>query len=750
MVDIAVSWGGGSSHLARVHLMTASNNVSVRAPAAAAAAAEPSQPGKRRTEVVIVGAGDETLIEVGPTLGDQYRTYSVDKASEIADLAATAWIGLYDATAQTAGRAAFAQLESQYGRQPWIVLCADEDQPNWRDVVARGGACAVIARSEISGPALAAALTQATQRLARVAQEVPASTGARLRSPWIGLVGVAVLAVVAGAGWWMSRSHKGAPIVAAPHGRKAGIAGSGTPVQAPAGANAARQTPQAAPASVEELLSMARVAFRNPATQLPKADAPLQGTSALELYGAVLLQQPTNAEALDGVRRLQSVARLRVQNAIAAGDADTAGRLLAILQHADFAPEELRTLEAAVAAARPKQLAAQARSALTAGNLPLANQLVDQLRTLTGERSPVPELRKELDARRLDTQLTAAAEQVRAAITAGTLLEPQADNARSRFLAMRALSRTSAQTVAVQHELLLALLHRVQVAIGRQDLDGAQQTLSAAQEFGSKAELADARGALDSAVTARRAADAASVAAAKAARASAQAAAVRATAGAAVVLSPRPRKMHVDYPLAAQAQNIQGFVVVEFTLNPNGSTSAAKIVESSPPGTFDRSALTAIKRATFLTQELADPRKGQRARFRLNYTLSDTAKPAQDVIQASRAEASQAPQAAASQTPPASGPVPASKILSPRPTRPLQVNYPEAALALNRSGSVVVEFMLNPDGTVSSPTVVESSPPKMFDNEAILAVKSGRFATKDLADPTKSQRARVKINFKSP
>ena len=101
---------------------------------------------------------------------------------------------------------------------------------------------------------------------------------------------------------------------------------------------------------------MARIAFRDPAAQLPKPDAPLQGTSALELYGAVLLQQPKNDEALDGVRRLQAVARLRVQNALAAGDADTAARLLAILQHADFAPEELRSLEAAVAAS-PAQAA---------------------------------------------------------------------------------------------------------------------------------------------------------------------------------------------------------------------------------------------------------------------------------------------------------------------------------------------------------------------------------------------------------
>ena len=112
-----------------------------------------------------VGAGDELLIEVGPALGDQYRSYSIDTAAEIADLSLSSWIGVYDASNQTAGRSAFAQLESQYHQQPWIVLCADDDRPNWRDVLSRGGACAVISRAELSVPTFTAALEKATQRL---------------------------------------------------------------------------------------------------------------------------------------------------------------------------------------------------------------------------------------------------------------------------------------------------------------------------------------------------------------------------------------------------------------------------------------------------------------------------------------------------------------------------------------------------------------------------------------------------------
>ena len=723
--------------------MTATSNGTARA-TATGGAEHPAQ-SRRRVEVVIVGAGDETLIEIGPALGDRYRTHSVDSVNDIAALAATSWVGLYDATTQTAGRGAFAQLELQYGRQPWIVLCADDDRPNWRDVLSRGSACAVIARGELGPDSLAAALATATQHLHAAPKVAAAPAAAKLPGAAIWIGGAALIAVLAAAAWWWGHSQR--RVAAAPAAAEHRVAPSSGSALAPRAGPAAAVAATAAPASVEDLLSQARVAFRDPATQLPKADAPLQGTSALELYGAVLRQQPGNGEALDGVRRLESVARLRVQDELNAGDVDTAARLLAILQHAGLAPEELRALETAVAAARPKQLAAQARSAIASGDLPAARQLIDQLVALVGERPPVTQLRKDLDARALDATLALDAEQVHAAISAGTLLEPEGDNARTRLLAMQNLSRTSPQTLAAQRELLAALLRRARSAVDAKNLDLAAQTLLAAQDFGSKADLAETRAVLDAAVAARRAADAASAAAAKAAQANAAKAAK--DAAAAVILAPKPlRALQVDFPPAALAQNIQGYVVVEFMLNPNGSATAASVVEASPRDTFDGAALAAIRRAKFATGDLADPKVAQRARMKINFRLAGAAAPA-----AATNTAPGAPAPAAASAPPAaagagSAPQAAPALLSPRPARPLQVNYPQAALQGNVKGYVVIEFMLNPDGTPSAATVVDSSPPNIFDHEALLAVKGARFVTTDLADPAKPQRARVKINFK--
>ena len=92
------------------------------------------------------------------------------------------------------------------------------------------------------------------------------------------------------------------------------------------------------------------------------------------------------------------------------------------------------------------------------------------------------------------------------------------------------------------------------------------------------------------------------------------------------------------------------------------------------------------------------------------------------------AEQRQAQQPAAPATPPPapSAPPPAASttlraISTPAPA------YPSEALRAGESGEVVVEFTVNPDGSVSNPRVVRASPPRTFDRAAINAVRRWRF-----------------------
>ena len=66
------------------------------------------------------------------------------------------------------------------------------------------------------------------------------------------------------------------------------------------------------------------------------------------------------------------------------------------------------------------------------------------------------------------------------------------------------------------------------------------------------------------------------------------------------ISTPSPK-----YPLEAQRAGISGEVLVEFTVATDGSVSAARVVRGNPPRTFDREALSAVKRWRF--QPVASP-----------------------------------------------------------------------------------------------------------------------------------------------
>ena len=62
-----------------------------------------------------------------------------------------------------------------------------------------------------------------------------------------------------------------------------------------------------------------------------------------------------------------------------------------------------------------------------------------------------------------------------------------------------------------------------------------------------------------------------------------------------------------------------------------------------------------------------------------------------------------------------------------RPISTPAPRYPAAALRAGRSGEVQVEFTVGPDGAVTSARVVRANPPRVFDREAVAAVKRWRF-----------------------
>ena len=90
----------------------------------------------------------------------------------------------------------------------------------------------------------------------------------------------------------------------------------------------------------------------------------------------------------------------------------------------------------------------------------------------------------------------------------------------------------------------------------------------------------------------------------------------------------------------------------------------------------------------------------------------------------------QAQQAAA---PPAPAAAPSLRPLSTPAPR-----YPVDALRAAQSGEVQVEFTVSPDGSVSEARVVRANPPRVFDREAVAAVRRWRF--EPVAEPVTTRR----------
>jgi len=583
--------------------------------AAPAVSGAPAATGKRRDAWLLSG-DDGLLLELGPLLGERYRTRPIDSPDALKDAGHAPWLLVFDAITRRDARVVVASLDQQHPLAPIILICADGQAANWTSALQRGSVCAIVERHQLGAATWHAALRAAEQGLNTAATLSTSSSLSSLasssnpfnsrRRAWQVLLPLLLLAAMV-LGYLLFRP---APVTTA---ATAGVAPASVP------SASARPADNAAPANLQrsplELLSDARVAFRDEKTLLPRSDGVRGGESALELYAQVLTQEPQNEEARDGMRRLFSVARARIQSDLNAGKLDEATRLLDTFRGVGLDAGATGKLAMDIAAARPRWLIAQTRAALANNELDTAAQLIAQIAAGGAERVALADLRRSLETHSSDVQLADMAVRTRAAITAGALLEPATESARARLQAMQQVNRNHPLTISVQHELQSALLTRAQAALRNQQPDSAQPWLNVAAELGASSELSAARKQLQNEL------------AAGSQRATATAAAARLasepagnTAAPPDFISARPtRALDAIYPPRALKLGQQGRVVVEFTLDAKGRASEATVVEASLPGVFDAAALQAVRGGRYDTAALGSSGLPRRARLLVSF-----------------------------------------------------------------------------------------------------------------------------------
>lgn len=575
---------------------------------------------KARKDVIVFTSDDEFLLSLGPAMDDRYRSRTTDGTGAWADtVRGRSGVALVDAATIANAPEVVRTMEAEFPSFALVVVAPAAARPQWNLALTRGSIAKLLDRENLETNAIAAALTAeprapgATSATAAAAGNAGGgSTPRKLPLPMIAAAAAALL-VIAGGAWMFLGGDE--PLPATGAGESA--APTATPEPPPADAGEQAGSPEVDTRSVPELLSAARVAFAERRYVEPAAG------NALALYSRVLAAEPDNAEAVDGVQRIVAIVAGQAQAEIKAGQIDDASRLLDTLRVAAPNDSALTAVEADMAAARPKWLAARAREAISNDQFPAAERLIGELAALGTDKAVVQELKRSIETRRRNDDVSRAVADARAALVPALLLDTSARGPAAQLASLQQMDRRHAQVVAFQRDYQAALTRAGRDATGAGDFAGAERYLAAAARVGSSRELADARAELQAA---RDAATAREQQRSEIAQRSARPSTPAATAAAAAPLPKMPKAKKrgaPKYPAQAEREGIEGEVVVGFALTPEGRTRDLSIVDSTPPGVFDEAAMDAVRDWRYEQISAADAARLPRTSVRLTFRIGD-------------------------------------------------------------------------------------------------------------------------------
>jgi TonB family protein len=643
-------------------------------------------------DVTALTSRDDFLLELGQALGAQAAVRPVESLEEALRSMAGAKRGqvlAIDAREVPDVRAA---VEAAQAQVPRAVVLVFADGPAEKELGAalKGRVFAVLAASieprkiqAVFAGAMAEALAgkaPATSR-ATLAAARELTIGAFRRRPQepdeelaggrprLVLLGAALAATLIAAGaFWFLMYGRGGPVTPATQPAAAAAAPA-----AATGATDNAPAPAAAPAAslllegkVDELLEKARLAMHERRYAEPAAD------NALLYYRSAAAADAANGEAQDGLQRVAGVLAARFEEALSGGHIDEAVLTLANFKAASASDPRVAGFE-------QRLFSAEVSKALADGNVDRATSLLHQAQQSGSVAADqLARWRTDLARRQEDAKLQHLASLVEDRIRDGKLTDPD-DSAKSYLQQLQSSAPASAATQRAVHALSTAYLKKAREAGLAKNSADEERWLTEARGLGLKA--AD--------ITAFQ----------------------REVAGA------RQKAVQAD---ADRTVQLTRAALREGRLTDPAQDSAAWYLgqlQSSDPG---NAALADAGRE--LSGKLLE-----RARAALLAGKSGDA----DLALAKRWGADPKEVLAVQQLAPSKsrGPADAAALApSLKRLRAPSPDYPVAALTQHLAGSVTLEFTVNTSGEPRDIHVVEATPPGVFDQAAINAVKHWRYA----------------------
>ena len=386
---------------------------------------QPQPVKKQKLSVLLVTADDALWPLVGADLNGGLVLKQLDSIDELINSTPSgqAAIVLWDARSHPDPAAILSRLHLHSSRFAIVALDSETSGNAWtlpiqqRQLVAHVGLPIV---GTVLSTALDSAHEEVNSRLALLGDGdgaiPPAATSGSPKKPWL-VPAVIGGVVIAGAVAFIvmrpgSTDVKPAPVAASAPAK--GAAAPAAPVKSSAEADE----------KVDALMEKAQQAMLDRHFIDPAAG------SALSLYREVLVINPDNGEARQGLQRLSEILIARVQSALDDRKFDAALQYLETARSIDASDRRLSALDEKIASLRAELGPAQILAAINAQNFDRATQLIDEAaRTKALPPAKLAQLRDEVHRRRDDFEVSRLLKLVDTRIQQDHVIEPHNDSA---------------------------------------------------------------------------------------------------------------------------------------------------------------------------------------------------------------------------------------------------------------------------------------------------------------------------------
>jgi TonB family protein len=380
---------------------------------------------KQKLTVLLVTADDALWPQVGADLNGGLILKQLDSIDELISSTPSGQAGivLWDARNHPDPAAILSRLHLHSSRFAIVALDNETSGDAWthpvqqRQVVAHVGLPIV---GSVLSTALDSAHEEVNSRLVLLGDGdgavPPAAASGSPKKPWLVPAVIGGVVIAGGLAFILTRPGstdvKPAPVAASAPAKAAAVPAA--PVKSTAEADE----------KVDALMERAQQAMLDRHFIDPAAG------SALSLYREVLLINPDDGEARQGLQRLSEILLARVQSALDDRKFDTALQFLESARSIDASDRRLSALDEKIASLRAELGPAQILAAINAQNFDRATQLIDEAaRTKTLPPAKLAQLRDEVHRRRDDFEVSRLLKLVDTRIQQDHVIDPHNDSA---------------------------------------------------------------------------------------------------------------------------------------------------------------------------------------------------------------------------------------------------------------------------------------------------------------------------------